>query len=374
MLDYETLRVLWWALLGTLLMGFAVMDGFDLGVAAIFRFVGRTDEEKRQLLASVEPVWEGNQVWFILAGGAVFAAWPVLYAASFSGLYLAMFALLLAFILRPVGFAYRDKLPDARWRNGWDWVLLVSGVVPALLFGVAFGNLFLGIPFHFDELQRPVYTGGFLNLLHPYALLVGIVSAAMILMHGASYAALKVAGPLATRAASIGRLAALIFMVGFIAAAVYLAVGIDGDRIVSHVNKLAASSPMSKSVVVSPGAWFDNYREYPALWFVPVLALTGSLSTFVFLTLGSAVPAFLSSCLTQIGTILTAGVALFPFLMPSSTHPAQGLTIWDASSSRKTLSIMLFAVIVFLPVVLIYTTWVFSRAQGQGHPGRNPPP
>ncbi len=365
MLDYETLRILWWALLGTLLMGFAVMDGFDLGVAAIFRFVGRTDEEKRQLLAAVEPVWEGNQVWFILAGGAVFAAWPVLYAASFSGLYLAMFALLVAFILRPVGFAYRDKLPHARWRNGWDWVLLVSGALPALLFGVAFGNLFLGIPFHFDEIQRPVYTGGFFNLLHPYALLVGLVSVAMILMHGASYAALKVAAPLSSRAASVGRLAALIFMVGFIAAAVYLAVGIDGDRIVSNVSELSAAGPMSKVVVVSPGAWFDNYRAHPVLWLVPALALTGSLLTFVFLTLAVSVAAFLSSCLTQIGTILTAGVALFPFLMPSSTHPAQGLTIWDASSSQKTLSIMLWAVIVFLPIVLLYTTWVFHVLKGK---------
>jgi len=164
--DYETLRVIWWLLLGTLLIGFAITDGFDLGVGAIFRFVGRTDEERRALLESVEPVWEGNQVWFILAGGAFFAAWPLLYAASFSGLYLAMFLILVAFILRPVGFTYRNKLQDARWRAAWDLALLIGGAVPALLFGVAFGNPFLGVPFHFDELQRPVYTAGFFNLLY----------------------------------------------------------------------------------------------------------------------------------------------------------------------------------------------------------------
>ena len=184
--DYETLRIVWWLILGALLIGFAVTDGFDMGVGAIFRFVGRNDEERRALLESIEPVWEGNQVWFILAGGAVFAAWPLLYAASFSGLYLAMFLVLVALILRPVGFTFRGKLTEPRWRNAWDWALFVGGAVPALLFGVAFGNLFLGVPFHFDELQRPTYTAGFFNLLHPFALLCGIVSLSMLVMHGAA--------------------------------------------------------------------------------------------------------------------------------------------------------------------------------------------
>src|SRR6202042_1775796 len=154
--DYETLRVIWWLILGTLLIGFAVMDGFDLGVGIIFRFIGRSDEERRAVLESVEPVWEGNQVWFVLGGGAVFAAWPLLSAASFSSLYLAMFLILIALIVRPVGVAFRNKLPDQRGRDFWDWMLLIAGAVPALLFGVAFGNLFLGVPYHFDELMRPV--------------------------------------------------------------------------------------------------------------------------------------------------------------------------------------------------------------------------
>src|SRR6202166_4960712 len=210
MLNYETLRVIWWLILGVLLIGFAVTDGFDMGVCAIFRFVGRTDEERRALLESVEPVWEGNQVWFILGGGAVFAAWPLLYAASFSSLYLAMFLILIALILRPVGFTFRNKIPDLRWRNFWDWTLLIAGAVPALLFGVAFGNLFLGLPFHFDELMRPVYTGGFFNLLQPYALLAGVVSVSMLVVHGAAYAALKVGEPMSTRAAWVGARASLV--------------------------------------------------------------------------------------------------------------------------------------------------------------------
>ena len=236
MLDYETLRVIWWLILGVILIGFAITDGFDLGVGAIFRFIGRTDEERRALLESVEPVWEGNQVWFILGGGAAFAAWPLLYAASFSGLYLAMFLVLVALILRPVGFSSRNKLDDTRWRNAWDWVLFVGGVVPALLFGVAFGNLFLGVPFHFDELQRPVHTAGFFNLLHPFALLAGLVSLSMLVMHGASYASMKVEDPISWRAAGVGRLAAAVFVVAFVLAGLWVALGLDGHRIVSGLD------------------------------------------------------------------------------------------------------------------------------------------
>ena len=201
--DYEALRLIWWAILGVLLIGFAVTDGFDLGVCAIFKFVGRSDDERRALLESVEPVWEGNQVWFILGGGAVFAAWPLLYAASFSSLYLAMFLVLAGFILRPVGFAFRGKLTEPRWRTACDWALVVGGSVPSLLFGVAFGNLFIGVPFHFDAMMRPIYTGGFFNLLQPFALLSGLVSLSMLTLHGATYAAFKVEGALGARAAGL---------------------------------------------------------------------------------------------------------------------------------------------------------------------------
>ncbi|HUN76380.1 MAG TPA: cytochrome d ubiquinol oxidase subunit II [Steroidobacteraceae bacterium] len=365
MLDYEALRLIWWALLGALLIGFAITDGFDLGVGTIFRFVGRTDEERRALLASVEPVWEGNQVWFILGGGAAFAAWPLLYAASFSGLYLAMFLVLVAFILRPVGFTFRDKLPDPRWRNLWDWALLIGGGVPALLFGVAFGNLFLGLPFHFDELMRPIYTGGFFGLLRPFALLVGLVSLAMLIMHGATYAALKVGEPMSQRAARVGQVAAWAFVVLFIAAGTWLAFGVTGERVVAGIHPAGPSNPIGKSVELVRGGWLDNFRAHAALWAVPATALLTALATGLLLGARRAGAAFLTSSLVQAGTILTAGTGLFPFLMPSSTQPDQGLTVWDASSSARTLLIMLVAVIIFLPIVLIYTSWVFRVLKGR---------
>jgi cytochrome d ubiquinol oxidase subunit II len=365
MLDYENLRLIWWLILGVLLIGFAIMDGFDLGVAALYRFVGRSDDERRAMLESIEPVWDGNQVWFILAGGAAFAAWPLLYAASFSGLYFAMFLVLIAFIVRPVGFTYRNKIADPRWRNAWDWALCASGAGAALLFGVAFGNLFLGIPFHFDELQRPVYTAGFFNLLHPFALLSGLVSLSMIVMHGATYAALKVGEPIESRAAMAGRIGALAYIIAFIAAGAYVTTLLDGQRIVGVANTFAPSNPLLKSVEVAPGAWLHNFQSYPVLWLAPGIGLLGAVLTWILLGTARKGAAFIASSLALTGTILTAGIALFPFLMPSSTHPAHGLTIWDASSSEKTLLIMLVAVIIFLPIVLAYTTWVFRVLKGR---------
>ena len=362
--DYPTLRVIWWLILGVLLVGFAVMDGFDLGVGASFRFLGRTDEERRALIEAIEPVWEGNQVWFILAGGAVFAAWPLLYAASFSGLYLAMFLLLIALILRPVGFVFRNKVADARWRNAWDWALLVGGAVPALLFGVVFGNLFLGLPFHFDALQRPVFAGGLLSLLRPFALLVGVVSLTMIVMHGTVYAAMKVGPPMSGRAAALGRTAAALFLVAFIAAGVWVA-GLDGHHITFGAGAAGVSNPVAKQVALVHGGWLANFRAHGALWLIPIAAVAGAAATWVLLGVRLAGVAFFSSCVALAGTILTAGVALFPFLMPSSTHPNHGLTIWDASSSQHTLAVMLGVVAVFLPVVLAYTAWVYRVLRGR---------
>ena len=363
--DYATLRLIWWLILGALLIGFAIMDGFDLGIGATFRFVGRTDEERRALLESIEPVWDGNQVWFIFAGGAVFAAWPLLYAASLSGLYLVTFALLFALILRPVGFMFRNKIAAARWRDAWDWALLIGGAVPALLFGVAFGNLFLGLPFHFDELQRPVFTGGFFGLLRPFALLAGVVSLSMLIMHGSVYAALKVGEPMSVRAAAVGRAAALVYAIAFIAAGIWVASAIAGHQIASQPNMFGPSNPMAKDVAVYQGAWLVNYRVHRILWLVPASALLATVVTWSLLGARRPGVAFLSSSVTLAGTILTAGIALFPFLMPSSTQPDQGLTVWDASSSARTLFLMLVAVGVFLPVVLAYTAWVFRVLRGR---------
>jgi cytochrome d ubiquinol oxidase subunit II len=363
MLDYATLRVIWWLLLGALLIGFAVTDGFDLGVAMLFRWLGRDDDERRALLETVEPFWDGNQVWLILGGGAVFAAWPLLYAASFSGLYLAMLLILLALILRPVSFFFRNKLAEPRWRDAWDWTLFVSGAVPALLFGVAFGNLFLGVPFHIDDLGRPVYTGAFIGLLHPFALLAGVASVSMIAMHGATYAALKVGEPMAARARRAASIAAVVLLVAFTVAGVWLT-SLKGLRIVGVIDAAGPSNPLRKSVEAAAGAWLGGFAARPAFWLAPLVTYAGVVATLVLLRIARPGLAFIASSLATAGVILTAGLALFPFLLPSSSVPAASLTVWDASSSQRTLFLMLLVTLLLLPIVLIYTSWVFHVMRG----------
>ncbi|MGA7296254.1 MAG: cytochrome d ubiquinol oxidase subunit II [Rhodanobacteraceae bacterium] len=363
MFDYDTLRIIWWLLLGILLIGFAIMDGFDFGVAALLKVIARNDEERRVLLETIEPTWEGNQVWFVLGGGAVFAAWPLLYAASFSGLYVAMFVLLLAFIMRPVGFNFRGKVEDDRWRSLWDWVLTSSGVVVMLVCGVAFGNLFLGLPFKFDGDLRMTWDGSFFALFHPFALLAGLVSLSMLVSHGAAWAALKADDLIADRAARLARWAAIAFIVLYALAGLWLALGIPGYRILDSTTMGAASNPLLKTVETG-GHWFAAYAAHPGFWLAPLLALLGALGVLM-LAGRKGLSSFLGSSAMIAGTILSAGFALFPFLMPSSLDPRSSLTVWDASSRATTLGIMLVCTIVLLPIVLAYTSWVYSVLRGR---------
>lgn len=365
MFDYETLRLIWWALLGILLIAFAVMDGFDLGAATLLPFVGRTDAERRVVINTVGPVWEGNQVWFILGGGAIFAAWPLLYAVAFSGFYLAMFLVLVALILRPVAFKFRSKIEHPTWRRAWDWALFVGGLVPSLIFGVAFGNVLQGVPFRFDETLRMTYEGTLLGLLNPFALLCGLVSVAMLVMHGGAWLALKAAEPVAARAVTFMHLAAIALIALFAIAGLWVAIGIDGYSIVSTVAHDGPSNPLLKQVVRASGAWMANYGEQPWTLAAPALAFLGALGVIALSGLRRPGLALLSSALSVAGVIATAGLSVFPFLLPSSLDPSASLTVWDASSSRLTLAIMLGATVVFLPVIIAYTAWVYRVLRGR---------
>ncbi|MET0229407.1 MAG: cytochrome d ubiquinol oxidase subunit II [Rhodanobacteraceae bacterium] len=364
MLDYETLRVIWWLLLGILLIGFAVTDGFDLGTAALVRVLGRDDDERRCVLETIEPIWEGNQVWIILGGGAVFAAWPLLYAASFSGFYFAILLVLLSFILRPVGFGFRNKIQDPRWRNTWDWVLTISGVVPPLIFGVAFGNLFLGVPFRFDDSLRMTYEGGLIGLLRPFPLLVGIVSLSMLLMHGAAWVAHKVDESIAVRAVPVLRWFSLAFVASYVLAGVWLAYGVTGYAIDGTAAASAPSNPLMKQVTHG-GSWLGDGALGTWACVAAAVAIVAALGMSFLASRAHHGRAFLASGVAVAATILSAGFALFPFLMPSSLDPKSSLTIWDASSSRTTLGLMLIAVIVFLPIILAYTSWVYHVLRGR---------
>jgi cytochrome bd ubiquinol oxidase subunit II len=361
-MDYEILRLIWWALLGILLIGFAVMDGFDFGTGILLPFVARSDIERRVVINSVGPTWEGNQVWLILGAGAIFAAWPTLYAAAFSGFYLAMFLLLAALILRPVGFKFRSKFQSTGMRTFWDYALFVGGLVPALIFGVAFGNLFVGVPYGFDSDLRFHEEITLFSLLNPFALLTGLVSVAMHVLHGATWVSLKAEGKPGARARAIIPWAALVFVILFVAAGAWV-MQLSGYKITGVIDHNGPSNPTLKTVVLVAGGWFDNYKAVPLLWLAPLVAALGALLAVVLR--GKPLLAWVSSALVPVGTIATAGLALFPFFLPSTSYPDQSLTVWDASSSKLTLEIMLVCVIIFLPIVLIYTAWVYRIMRGQ---------
>jgi cytochrome bd ubiquinol oxidase subunit II len=364
-LDYETLKLVWWVLVGVLLIGFVITDGFDMGAGALLPFLGKTDEERRVIINTVGPHWDGNQVWFITAGGAIFAAWPAVYAAAFSGFYIAMLLVLFALFFRPVGFDYRSKIADPRWRNTWDWGLFVGGAVPALLFGVAFGNVILGVPFEFDEFLRPTYTGNFFGLLRPFALLAGVVSLSMLVTHGAVWLHLRAGSPVQERARKATIIASLVMFTAFALAGVWLAMGIDGYRIISQPALDALPNPLAKSVEIAAGAWMANYTTYPWMIVAPLLGLLGALSTALLAWINRPGLGFVTSSLAMSGVILTAGFSMFPFVMPSITSPSSSLTLWDAPSSHLTLTVMFWAAMIFVPIILAYTTWTYRVMWGR---------
>ena len=365
MIDYEVLRVIWWVLVGVLLIGFAITDGFDLGVGALLTLIGKTDDERRVMINTIGPHWDGNQVWFITAGGAIFAAWPMIYATAFSGFYLALALTLIALWMRPLGFDFRSKLPDKRWRSSWDWALFVSGVVPSLIFGVAFGNLLLGVPFELDPTLKATYTGSFFGLLTPFALLTGLVSVAMLLNHGATWLQMKTDSFIQVRARAVSVILSLATVALFVLAGVWVAFGLDGFVITSVVDTAATSNPLKKEVVMEAGAWMNNYGKYPWMVVAPVLGIVSGLACAYFSKAGKGGWAFVSSSVMLAGVILTAGFSMFPFLMPSVTMPAASLTVWDATSSLLTLKIMFGVACIFVPIVLGYTAYGFYVMRGR---------
>lgn len=364
-LDYDTLKLIGWLLVGVLLIGFAVSGGYDLGVGTLLPIIGRSDIERRVMLNAIGPMWEGNQVWLVTAIGAIFAVWPAVYATAFSSFYWLMMLMLFALLFRPVGIEYRSKVPDPRWRSAWDWGLFVAGAVPSLVFGIAFGNVLLGLPFSYDDTLRSTYTGSFFGLLNPFALLCGLVSVSMLTMHGALFLQIRTEGQFQQRAKHAALLAGSLFFIMFTLAGIVVATSMSGYRIISMPAAAAVPNILAKIVEYSPGGWLANYQTYPETWAAPVLVFGGILCALFLSSVNRAVPAFIASSAALGGVILTAGITLFPFVLPSSSAPNSSLTLWDATASYLTLTWMLVAAVILLPLVLAYTTWVYRIMHGK---------
>ncbi|MGQ3671578.1 cytochrome d ubiquinol oxidase subunit II [Xanthobacter sp. TB0136] len=361
---YAVLKVVWWVLLGVLLTGIGVMVGMDMGVGTILRYVGRTDAERRVAINVIGPHWDGNQVWFILGGGAIFAAWPLVYATAFSGFYIVMLLLLWSMIVRPLGFEYRSKMPSDRWRAAWDGTLFISGFLPMLVFGAAIGNVLQGVPFNFDWRLRSFYTGSFIELFNPFAILCGLMSVSLAVYMGGSILGRAAGEPVGQRARTAGMAAAIAALVLFTIGGFWVA-NLSGYQLVSGPPADAAQTPLHQEVAYVPGALLANYTAHPILWVFPGLAYAGLLIGLVSLATRHPLVAWWFGVLAWIGVMGTVGASMFPFLMPSITHPSHSLTVWNSGSSLRTLAWMLGFTLIFMPLIIAYTSWAFWVMRGK---------
>ena len=357
MLDYEFLKLVWWVLVGVLLIGWAIADGMDMGTAMVMPIVGKTDQERRVVINTIAPHWDGNQVWLITAGGALFAAWPLVYSIAFSGFYFAILLVLFGLFFRPVGFDYRSKIESTRWRNNWDRLIWIGSFVPSLVFGVAFGNLLQGVPFEVDSLMRASYQGNLFGLLNPFALLCGVISVVMLSIHGAVWLMARADHAVANRARCLALWLTPLLIVLFLVAGVWMASTGMGYQLTDIGNKDGILQ-LTHKTVVSKG-WLQGAPSW--VWIAPVVALVAMSLTMGLVRRQRAGLAFVTSGLMLAGVIATAGVVMFPFVMPSSIMPSASLTLWDATSSALTLSIMFWVALVMTPIILAYTTWCYVK-------------
>jgi cytochrome d ubiquinol oxidase subunit II len=330
----SALQTIWFLLIGVLLTVYAILDGFDLGVGFWHLFT-KKDEHRRAFLNAIGPVWDGNEVWLLTGGGAIFAAFPHVYATVFSGLYLALMLVLFALIFRAVSIEFRSKSPSASWRNTWDRAFSIGSVVPALLFGVAVGNILRGLAL--DATKN--FTGTFFDLLNPYALLFGLLSFAMFITHGALYLVLKTENELALRAKRWAQNVWGIYLGLFVLASIV--------------------------TIITQPQLLENYFNVPVLWLFPIFAIAMIIAVRVFNGKDKAGRAFLSSSLAIVGLCATAAAGLFPNLVPALNNPQWSLTVVNASSSTLTLTVMLILALLGMPIVIGYTIWIYRTFRGK---------
>jgi cytochrome d ubiquinol oxidase subunit II len=330
-MDLNTYQVIWFALWGLLWAVYFMLDGFDLGSGILHIFLGKNDTERRIIINTLGPVWDGNEVWLITAGGATFAAFPTTYAYMFSWLYTPLLIILFALICRGVSFEFRSKVDNEKWKNSWDVIITLSSFVASLLFGVAFGNIFMGLP-----IDSNGYHGNLFTLLNAYGLLTGLLFLLLFLLHGSLWLSIKTTNDLSLKAKNLSKklwILLLIVAVLFLIATYF------------YTNL------------------YDNYLKYPIWLIVPVAAVLSLLFTRIFMK-KCFISAFFSSCVTILTIVFTGIIGLFPNMIPSSISPEHSLTIYNSSSSLYTLKIMTIVIVIFVPIILIYQIWnyiIFSK-------------
>ena len=324
-MSYEFLQILWFILIAVLWIGFFFLEGFDFGVGMLLPFLGKKDEERRAIINSIGSVWDGNEVWLLTAGGATFAAFPEWYATMFSGFYLAFFLLLVGLILRGISFEYRSKDADPAWRNRFAWMIAIGSFLSALLLGAAFANLARGIPINADRM----FTGNLFTLLNPYGLLGGVTTVSIFLLHGANFLGLKLEGKLRERVNTFAK------KLWLAASVLYIALGI-----------FTYAAGFWARGMVNPGI-------------IPIAAVVVLLAAGYFVNRRMEGWAFILVALNIVLTQVTFFTMTFPNVMLSTTNPDWSLTIYNASSSQYTLTVMSVVALIFVPIILVYQGWSY---------------
>lgn len=356
--DYETLRLLCWALLVLAVIGFMVCDGLVLGISMLLPLIGKTDADRQTLIASIAPTSLGQQAWLVAAIALLFAAWPVAYAIFFSSLQVVLLLMLLAWLARPLGLYFRSAVENPTWREYWDKALAVSGFLPAAMLGIICGNMLKGIPFHLDSDMRIFFLGDFWALLNPFTLLIAATSVSLLLMYGAAYLQLKCTGELYSHGKAMIYKSGAAFLILFALSGLWIT-RLEGYHITSEIFPNGVSNPLAKFVKRSEGLWLDNYEHQPGLWAIPVLAFLCSAATLYLSKINRHSWAFIASSVTVTMSVLTAAVSIFPFLLPSNRSLNSSLTIWDASASQNNLTILIWVAAIALPLLAIASRWAF---------------
>ncbi|QJC28167.1 cytochrome d ubiquinol oxidase subunit II [Enterobacteriaceae endosymbiont of Plateumaris braccata] len=359
MLDYNVLCIIWWFLIGILVIGFLITDGLDMGVGILLFIIGKNNLERRVMINSIAPHWDGNQVWLITVGGALFAAWPIVYATLFSSFYIAMIIMLLSLFLRPVGFEYRSKIKSYKWQNVCDILISIGSIIPPIIIGIAMGNLLKGIPFYIDRYFSIHSTLHFFNLFNIFSIIISMTSVTMFINQASTYLQLRINDKdISYKAHIITLISSIILIVFFILSFINTMFYIKGYKL-SIMNGIINLN--KKEVLHTYGSWFANFEIHNYSLIIPLICLILPVCTIIYSQLKNKIMTFICSSLTITFIVFTVGITMFPFIIPSSTVPLQSLTMWNSASSKLTLSIMLYAAIIFIPIILGYTFWCYKK-------------
>jgi cytochrome d ubiquinol oxidase subunit II len=361
--DYETLRFIWWVLLVFTVLGLMLSEGISLGVSMLLTLDGKSERDRRNLLAGITPTALGQLAWLTAAALLLFAAWPIVYAVFFSSLQSLLLLMLLAWLVRPLGLYFRTAFDSLAWRRNWDKALGGSGLLIAAMLGVVCGNALKGVPFHLDSDMRIFFLGDFWGLLNPFSLLIAAVSVCLVLMYGASFTQLKSGGNLSRGSQAWVFKAGIGFLLLFALAGLWVT-RLEGYHITSNILPGDASNPLNKFVKRAEGLWLDNYEHVPSLWAIPVIAFLAGGATIYWSKIQRAYWAFMASMITVAFTVLTMAISMFPFLLPSNRSLNSSLTIWDASGSQATLTALLWVAVIALPLMALASRWAFCFSAG----------